>query len=289
MVNASMVYRDKGEWEMGVCMLGRSLEIFDRLNAIPSAEQVKLNLGIIYNLLGRNTEAQELVESAITAFENLGALPDLCECYLAMAKLKLGADLQSEAKFYILRAQTIIDRLDYQIMRIQLSCVWGDFYQSGQHHIEARNHYQEGLALSRRIGNLHEEAKSLKSLGLLALRQNDYSEAELRLQGALSLFMRLGATYEAMSIRNELVCLAMAQGDHSKAQEMALDLLSQEEIADYIDLNIRALLSLADCQMANGCPDKGVENYSSALAMTKANSNAACSETIQLLMNKIIK
>ena len=99
MVNASMVYRDKGEWEMGVCMLRRSLEIFDRLNAIPSAEQVKLNLGIIYNLLGRNTEAQELVESAITAFENLGALPDLCESYLAMAKLKLGADLQSEAKF----------------------------------------------------------------------------------------------------------------------------------------------------------------------------------------------
>ena len=74
---------------MGVSMLGRSLDIFDRLNAIPR-EQVKLNLGIIYNLLGRNTEAQELVESAITAFENLGALPDLCECYLAMAKLKLG-------------------------------------------------------------------------------------------------------------------------------------------------------------------------------------------------------
>jgi len=70
----------------------------------------------------------------------------------------------------------------------------------------------------------------------------------------------------------------MAQGDHSEAQEMALDLLSQEEIADYIDLNIRALLSLADCQMANGCPDKGVENYSSALAMAKANSNAASSE-----------
>jgi hypothetical protein len=41
--------------------------------------------------------------------------------------------------------------------------------------------------------------------------------------------------------------------------------------------------------MANGCPDKGVENYSSALAMAKANSNAASSETIQLLMNKIIK
>ena len=41
--------------------------------------------------------------------------------------------------------------------------------------------------------------------------------------------------------------------------------------------------------MANGCPDKGVENYSLALAMAKANSNTACSETIQLLMSKIIK
>ena len=41
--------------------------------------------------------------------------------------------------------------------------------------------------------------------------------------------------------------------------------------------------------MANVCPDKGVENYSSALAMAKANSNAASSETIQLLMNKIIE
>jgi hypothetical protein len=61
----------------------------------------------------------------------------------------LRAELIAEAKFYILHAQIIIKRLDYQVMRIQLSRIWGDFYQVGKQYCEAGNHYQESLALSR--------------------------------------------------------------------------------------------------------------------------------------------
>jgi tetratricopeptide (TPR) repeat protein len=206
-----------------------------------------------------------------------------------MARFKLKADLLTEAKFYLSRAQTLIDRMDYHTMRIQLYNAWGDFYQAGQLYSEACNNYQMALALSRRLGNPHDEARSLRNLGLLASCQKDYQEAESRLKNALSIFDRLGAIYEVMSIYNELAFLALGRGDHCKAQEIALYLVNQGRITGYVDLNIRALVALADCEIIKGCPEKAVGNYSKALALAKAHDNAAYSKTVHLLISRIIE
>ena len=127
--------RDQGEWNSAIAFgVNKSLEIFEKLNAVPCKGMVKQNLGVIFNLKGCDKDAEAHLISAITIFENLWAAPDLCESYLAMARLKLRVNLSAEAKFYLSEAETVIDRIDYKTVRIKMLLynVWGDFYHAEQ-------------------------------------------------------------------------------------------------------------------------------------------------------------
>ncbi len=206
-----------------------------------------------------------------------------------MARLKLRVNLSAEAKFYLSEAETVIDRIDYKTVRIVLYNVWGDFYHAEQFYSESSSNYQKALALSRMLGNLQEEAKTLRNLGLLAASQKYYEEAQARFADAIAIFNRLGAVYDVLLIYNDTVSLALARRDYSKAEEVALLLANQSKTARFVDLNIRVLVALADCKINTDRQHEAMEDCSKALELTKACSNDVHSNTVRLLILKVIE
>ena len=74
---------------MAAKMLEQSLEIFNKLKAEPCIGLVNMSLSAIQSLRGREENAEALLQNSMKTFENLGAMPDLCECYTAIARFKL--------------------------------------------------------------------------------------------------------------------------------------------------------------------------------------------------------
>jgi tetratricopeptide (TPR) repeat protein len=250
---------------------------------------VKQNLGVIYNMKGCDKDAEAYLLSAITTFENLGATPDLCESYLAIARFKIRVNLLTQAKFYLSEAETVIQRIDYKPLCVQLYNAWGDFYRLEQYYSESSVNYNKALDLSRMLGNPHEEARTLRNLGLLAASLKNYDEAEARLADSMTIFESLGAVHDVLTIYYDITSLALARRDYSKAEEVALLLVNQSKIARYMDLNIRALVALADCEINTDREIEALEDCSRALELTKVHSNDANPKTVRLLMTTVIE
>jgi tetratricopeptide (TPR) repeat protein len=289
MVNMSMVYRDQGDWDRAIALLNQSLEIFNKLNAIPCQGMVKQNLGVIYNMKGCDKDAETHLLSAMTTFENLGAGPDLSESYLAISRFKTRVNLLTQAKFYLSQAETVIYRIDYKPLLVQLYNAWGDLYYAEQFYSESSINYHKALDLSRMLGNPHEEARTLRNLGLLAASQKNYEEADARLADSMAFFERLGAVHDVLLVYYDIASLALARRDYSKAEEVALLLVNQSKIARYVDINIRALVALADCEINTDRQKEAMEDCSRALELTKSNSNDANPKTVRLLVRKVIE
>jgi tetratricopeptide (TPR) repeat protein len=139
------------------------------------------------------------------------------------------------------------------------------------------------------LGNPHEEARTQRNLGLLAASQKNYDEAEARLADSMAIFEGLGAVHDVLAIYYDVASLALARRDYSKAQEVALLLVNQSKIARYVDLNIRALMALADCEINTGRQNEAMEDCSRAVELINAHSNDANSKTVHLLMTKVME
>jgi tetratricopeptide (TPR) repeat protein len=172
---------------------------------------------------------------------------------------------------------------------VQLYNAWGDFHCAEQYYSKSSINYHKALDLSRMLGNPHEEARTLRNLGLLAASQKNYEEAEGRLADSMAIFERLGAVHDVLLIYYDIASLALARRDYSKAEEVALLLVNQSKIARYADLNIRALVALADCEINTGRQKEALSDCSRAVGLTKAHSNDANSKTVHLLMTKVIE
>jgi tetratricopeptide (TPR) repeat protein len=288
MFNMAIVHKDKGDYGTASRMFEQSLSIFEDLRAQPCIALVKLNQGTIQVQRGRYDEAEALMHEALASLENMAAMPDLCEGYLAAARLKLCVGQQTEARFYLSEAETIIHHTDYQPMKIQLYNAWGEFFQAEKDYDSADGNYEKALALARMLCHPLEEAKALRNQGMLALAIGDYRESENRLQQALAAFGRLCAIYDVVSLYDDLSALYLAQKNYALAEEMAALLERQSRLLGYTELNIKAFIALADCEAHTGRGERAAEDYAQALRLAKEHSDALYLRTTQLLSRKVI-
>ncbi|HSD57523.1 MAG TPA: tetratricopeptide repeat protein, partial [Methanotrichaceae archaeon] len=287
--NIALIYKDKGDWSRALEMLERSQEIFMQLGAAPCIAMVKMNQGVIQSALGQYGKAEESLSGSVGIFENMGAMPDLTEAYIAMARFKLKADLPVEARFYLSEADALVHKINYDPIRITLFSAWGEFYQGERLYSDASRNYQLALALSRKLCNPHEEARALRNLGCVALLQKDYRECAALLHQALEIFNRLEAMYDVMSLYYNMASLALAQEEYARAEEISILLERQGGLLGYVDLNIRALVAIADCEMHTGRKEEARRDYARALELAKGHGGATYSKTLSLLMGKVIE
>jgi tetratricopeptide (TPR) repeat protein len=232
----ALVYRDLGDFAGACTLFGEALQIFQSLDAAPCIAQARLNLGIILGLKGQANEADEHFDYAIRLQEALGALPDLCEGYLARAQFMVREGRTTQAEFYLSRAETLISRTDYQPLHILHYNVQGELHQKAGRFREAESSFERALSLALRLSHLYEEAKANANLGRLALQVKDYPQALIKLQQALIAMSLLGAVYDVSALYHDLAGLFHSQGDHARAEEMAAKAKSQAMRLEHSDL-----------------------------------------------------
>lgn len=142
------------------------MNIFQMLGALPCIASAKLNLGIVSGQMGRSLDAIEFFAQSIGMLEGLGALPDLCEGYIAVALFNIREGQTMQSRFYLSRAETLISRTDYQPLKIQLYSAQGERFQRDSLYSEAKSCYESALALSRRLSLPYEEAKAISILAV---------------------------------------------------------------------------------------------------------------------------
>ena len=154
---------------------------------------------------------------------------------------------------------------------------------------EAFNNYQKALALARRLGDRYEESKALRNIGIVSRFKKDYLESEARLKDAMKIFGRIGAVYDMLLVYDDMATVALAKGDLTKAEEIAVLLERHTRLMGYSDLNIRALIALADCEIRTGRSDAAINDYNRALHLAASHSNSVYSNTASMLMSRIVE
>jgi tetratricopeptide (TPR) repeat protein len=128
----------------------------------------------------------------------------------------------------------------------------------------------------------------LANLGRLARDKKDYRESEARLRQALAAFDRLGAIHDVLTVYDDIAALFLLQGDHARAEEMAVMQERQSRLQGYADLQIRALLTLGDCEAHSGRTDQARDDYAQALRLVEEQGVASSSRLMSLLTGKIL-
>jgi len=89
----------------------------------------------------------------------------------------------------------------------------------------------------------------------------DYPEALVKLQKALADFGRLGALFDVITLYSDLTFLFLAQKDYARAEEMAVLRQRQARMLGYVDLGIKALTDLAECEAHTGREGEAMADY----------------------------
>ena len=183
---------------------------------------VRFDLTPLVRAHGQEEQAEEHLSRSISLFEELGALPELAEAYLAKAQFLLRLGRLDEGGYYLERAEAQISCTDCISLQIQLLQAKGVLYARQGRQRDAEICLEKALASARLSSSLHEEAKCMALLGRLALQVKDYPRALQRLQQALAASSRIGAMYDVVCIYRDMSRLFAAQGDGVRAQEMAV-------------------------------------------------------------------
>lgn len=144
------------------------------------------------------------------------------------------------------------------------------------------------LALSRRLSIPYEEARAISNLGRLALARGEHDAALVKMQKALAIFRRLGALLDIVAVYRDMTQLFLAQGDFSRAEEMARLRQHQARVLGHSDLNLLALLDLAECEARTGRLEESRADYASALRQVQKEGDEIPSTILHLISEKAI-
>jgi uncharacterized protein HemY len=134
-------------------------------------------------------------------------------------------------------------------MAIALRGLGNVAYEQG-HYGSARGYYEQGLAVSRELGNKQGMASSLSNLGDLALTQQDYATARVYVEESLALYRELQDTRGIAIALNNLGNVAYAQEDYSRARALLREsLIMGQDLGDRLGI-AACLAALAAAALA---------------------------------------
>jgi predicted ATPase/DNA-binding SARP family transcriptional activator len=109
---------------------------------------------------------------------------------------------------------------------------------------QARWHYEQALAFCRRIGNRASEAMVSRNLGILAVCEGDYTEAERHLSVARQLYLQQASASDVAVVLNCLGFTHLNKGQLALAQSIQEDALARLRQHKFRQWEVKALTSL---------------------------------------------
>jgi serine/threonine protein kinase/Tfp pilus assembly protein PilF len=188
----------------------------------------RYQLGWIYMLQGRYSEAEPLLTNSLASFELAfdEEYPDklYCMAFLGWVYNSLGSFSEAEELFKWALETALRTRGTEHHLVPFLMYMWASAHRIQGRYREAENLYLRGLEIRRRAHNeLHDDTLFLKAgLGALYTDMGRYDEAEEFLQAALKGRRKVwGETHqETLWVMVELSWLYHSQGQYKKAEEL---------------------------------------------------------------------
>jgi tetratricopeptide (TPR) repeat protein len=208
--------RKRGEYIAAEERLVRAREGYQRLGDNAGVSNVLADIGEIYRLQGKYTEARAYYEES-----------------LALAAGISDIRLRQKARAHALKGAGTV-------------ATWqGDY-------VTARELNEESLALRREVGDTPGVSTLLNNLGIIARFQRDLTSARQMNEESLALFREMGDRWAVGQLLNNQACVASDQGQYAEARALLQEsLLIRRQLGDKAGLAL-SLNTLADVVLDEG-------------------------------------
>ncbi|MDD2228183.1 MAG: adenylate/guanylate cyclase domain-containing protein [Candidatus Cloacimonetes bacterium] len=243
----------------------QALELYNQMLSFPSIEattqlEIRIRIADIQWLTGEWKPVVPEVQSILTSAEQLDAKHI---CFNAHRFLGIAAfymkDLDA-AYQELSKAKAIASELADPLLSCIASGNLSNWYFQKQDFAMAKALQLESLRLAQELNETQRQAKSLSNLGMIAMAQEGYIEAEQYFNNSLAIAETNRLMKEKSIALGNLGYVKMKQSDHSSALpylQAKLDIA--EKMNDYLE-TIKALGNISDANKALGNLSLAVQN-----------------------------
>jgi tetratricopeptide (TPR) repeat protein len=227
LASSGMMALWQGQQETALGKLQETLAIQQQLEDDPMVATSQMANGIAFINMGRDGDAQPLLQQAGQFFEQAGIdyFHSLTLVHLGNAELGLGHTEQ--ARIYhedaLGKARNINENW---LIAFALNNL-GEVARTQGQYVIARKYYEECEALLPNSGDTGDRARFVHSLGYIALHEGNYEHAESQFRSSLTMFRRLGNRRGMAECMAGLAALKVREG---KAEWGAVMLSAAESV-----------------------------------------------------------
>jgi adenylate cyclase len=250
------VFELVGEWENAEEIYREAERLASSINEAQGHAQAQRALGWLLRKRGEYSAAEERLVQTRQAYQHLGdnagvsnVLADIGEIYRLQGKY-------TEARAYyeesLNLAAGIADSRLRQKARAHALKGAGTVATWQGDYAMARELNQESLAIRREVGDTPGVATLLNNLGIIARFQRDLREARRMNEESLVLFREMGDRWAVGQLLNNQACVASDQGEYAEARRLLEEsLIIRRQLGDKAGLAL-SLNTLADVVLDEG-------------------------------------
>jgi adenylate cyclase len=256
LLNLGQVFELVGEWENAEEIDREAERLASLINNAQSHAHAQRALGWLLRKRGDYSAAEEQLVLAREGYQHLGdraglsnVLADIGEIYRLQGKY-------TEARAYYdeslnLAANITEPRIRQKARAHALKGAGTVATWQGDYAI-ARELNQESLALRRELGDTPGVATLLNNLGIIARFQRDLTGARQMNEESLALFREMGDRWAVGQLLNNQACVASDQGEYAEARRLLEEsLMIRRQLGDKAGLAL-SLNTLADVVLDEG-------------------------------------
>jgi len=215
----------QGEQAVGLTQLQESLAIWQRLEDEQWIGPILLANGIALINMGRDSEAQPLMEQARVILEEQHRDFHHTATLTHLGNAELGLGQPEKARIWLEQALAKARAIgEGWLLSFTLNNL-GEVARTQGHYEQARTYYEESEALLRSSGDKGDLARLVHSLGYVAQHEGNFPKAEAQFNESLTMFRQLG---NRRGIAECLAGLAGLKAQQGQAEQGAVMLSAAE-------------------------------------------------------------
>jgi adenylate cyclase len=256
MLQLGQVFELVGDWKEAEEMDRQAEALARKSNDLPGLAQSQRALGWLLRKQGAYADADTWLVRARESFENLGdnsgvslVMADIGEIYRLQGKFTEARNYYDES---LRLAESIAEERLRQKARAHALKGAGTVATWQGEYTTARELNQESLALRRELGDTPGVATLLNNQGIIARFQRDLIGARQMNDESLALFREMGDRWAVGQLLNNQACVASDQGEYAEARALLGESLSiRRQLGDKAGLAL-SLNTLADVVLDEG-------------------------------------
>lgn len=200
-------------------LLETALSTFQELAAPENIRLVQEYLSDLAWGHGNTSLARHYLEENIRQAQEQGDLEHTIKGMYQLGKLVLAEESSDEARTLYHSALALLPQINRPLARAEALDALGNFALYLGEYELSRHHFTENLALSEQTEDRTGRAWSLRNFGLIAYELGDYAAAEKYLQESLTIHRQVSFPWAQAWLWQDLGLVAAAQGDYLLAEE----------------------------------------------------------------------